>query len=612
MTITGMGAGTIAGVYDDRIAYGGGVLLASSGHMYFYLGGANSGVSCTLTFNPPLTSLSFTRITELAKDSGTAYPDWSAMVYVGATVNGSVGESAYSLLAPDVNPAKTYTFHGSGITSVTFHGNGYNFAAFGGPFIDDIVLSRTPMDMFTLSLTWNAAVGGANFQYGVINGPLASATTAKLFWASGTTTASIISGAPVIFTQNIPVGASGLSAVIPVPAANFANSPASATYVLLVLDPDNLVQESNKGNNVAALALCPVRLLQKPKFSNLGYDESGLTLSMKAAIAFFDSAVGSANIVKTSGYRSQPYQDHLYEIWSHANALRQVSGIQVVTEGPPHDDGPLQFAAIPGCPACQAEVDELNTEIRDHFPKTFPSIVVKHSLHTDGNAVDWTISGYTDAQIKTMDSNNNLNWKVPGEPWHFSLKSAPLGHGVLVAVHSPVNILVTDPKARRIGYDPVTASITNEIGASATFSGLGTTPQTIEISPEEVLFGKYIVSGIGIGTGAYTIDIQVDTDDDVVDPVLTTLATGTAQAGQPLAAISPIDAIATTMRLSYSVESGNIILNGPNWVTNAVVQWTTNLASSSWNILPGTFDPVNGLLVTNSINGTKFFRLKLP
>lgn len=39
MTITGMGAGTVAGVYDDRIVYGGGVLLASSGHMYFYLGG---------------------------------------------------------------------------------------------------------------------------------------------------------------------------------------------------------------------------------------------------------------------------------------------------------------------------------------------------------------------------------------------------------------------------------------------------------------------------------------------------------------------------------------------------------------------------------------------
>lgn len=56
-------------------------------------------------------------------------------------MNGSVGESAYSLWAPNVNPAKTYTFHGSGITSVTFYGNGHNFAAFGGPFIDDIVVT---------------------------------------------------------------------------------------------------------------------------------------------------------------------------------------------------------------------------------------------------------------------------------------------------------------------------------------------------------------------------------------------------------------------------------------------------------------------------------------
>jgi hypothetical protein len=111
-------------------------------------------------------------------------------------------------------------------------------------------------ELVTKSPSWSAQ-GGVNFQYEVRNGALATATTAKLFWASGTTTANIISGAPVIFTQNIPVGASGLSAVINVPAANFANPPATATHVLLVLDPDNLVQESDEGNNVLALALRP-------------------------------------------------------------------------------------------------------------------------------------------------------------------------------------------------------------------------------------------------------------------------------------------------------------------------------------------------------------------
>ena len=352
-------------------------------------------------------------------------------------------------------------------------------------------------------------------------------------------------------------------------------------------------------------SLCPVDLLGKPKFPSLGYVESGLTLNMLAAIASFENAIGSAHITKTSGYRSTNYQAHLYEIWSNANKLRQVSGIQIVSSNP------LQFAAIPGCPACQAEVDELNAEITDHFPNTFPSIVAKHSLHIDGNAVDWTIFGYSDAQIKAIASANNLDFgKVPSEPWHFSLKTAPVGHRVLVAAHSPVNILVTDPNGRRVGYDPFTASVVNEIGTAATYSGLGTTPQTVEIDPSAVLFGEYVVSGTGTGAGSYTIDIQVDTADDVT--VQTTLATGFAQAGQQLATIPPINAIATTLRISYSVESGNLILSGPSWATNAVVQWTTNFTSNSWNVLQGTFDPVNGLVVTNQIIGTKFFRLKLP
>lgn len=110
-------------------------------------------------------------------------------------------------------------------------------------------------DLVTNSLTWDTVQGGVKFQYAVNNDALATATTAKLFWANGTTTTAIIPGAPVIFTQDIPVGTSGLSAVIPVPAANFANPPATATHVLLVLDPDNLVSESDEGNNVMALAL---------------------------------------------------------------------------------------------------------------------------------------------------------------------------------------------------------------------------------------------------------------------------------------------------------------------------------------------------------------------
>lgn len=353
---------------------------------------------------------------------------------------------------------------------------------------------------------------------------------------------------------------------------------------------------------------CPVKMLQKAKFSSLGYTQIGLTTEMLTAISGLEAAIGSGNIVaKTSGYRSQAYQDHLYEIWANANSLRKIKGIKVTSTNP------LQFSAMPGCPECQAEVEEINAEIVDHFPNSFPPKVAKYSRHSDGKAVDWTISSAIAAsQIKAIADANNLNWKVPGEPWHFSLKDSVVDNGLVVSAHSPVNILLTDPSGRKVGFDPIAATVINDIGPEATFSGVGTTPQTIEIEPSEVLFGDYIVTGTGTGIGEYIIDMEVHTKDAIADPVQTIIASGIAQMNQPLAPIAPIDAVASTLRLSYETDSGNFILRGPAWASNAVVEWATNVPASSWTELTTTFDPSIGILATNQISGTRFFRLRLP
>jgi hypothetical protein len=116
-------------------------------------------------------------------------------------------------------------------------------------------------DLIASSLTWDTVNGGADLQYTIGNAPLSSPTTAKLFWATGPAVANVISGAAVISTHTIPSGASGPSGVIHVPAANFANPPATATHVLLVLDPDNLVQESDEGNNVAAIPVLDLAIV---------------------------------------------------------------------------------------------------------------------------------------------------------------------------------------------------------------------------------------------------------------------------------------------------------------------------------------------------------------
>jgi phospholipase C len=79
-----------------------------------------------------------------------------------------------------------------------------------------------------------------------------TATTAKLFWANGTTTNDIIKNVPPISSVYIPAGFSG-------PATNriheslLSTPPTNATYFLLVLDPDNLITESKKTNNIAFL-----------------------------------------------------------------------------------------------------------------------------------------------------------------------------------------------------------------------------------------------------------------------------------------------------------------------------------------------------------------------
>jgi hypothetical protein len=163
-------------------------------------------------------------------------------------------------------------------------------------------------------MAWNLSPGGLDFSYSIDGSPLSAATTAKLFWANGPTANDILASAPIIFTRTVPAGASGPSGIINVPASAFSAPPPGATFVILVLDYENLVTESNKNNNVMALAWCPVGMLVKPKFADAGYDDSCLNPTLKAALACLESKVGVENIVKTSGCRSNPYQEHLREI----------------------------------------------------------------------------------------------------------------------------------------------------------------------------------------------------------------------------------------------------------------------------------------------------------
>jgi hypothetical protein len=90
--------------------------------------------------------------------------------------------------------------------------------------------------------------------YSVADGPTPSDTTVGLYWSKTADISGVI-GDPVA-TQPIAAGATpGAYAPSHVAADALQNPPPGAAYLLAVVDPDNLVAESDKSNNVQALAL---------------------------------------------------------------------------------------------------------------------------------------------------------------------------------------------------------------------------------------------------------------------------------------------------------------------------------------------------------------------
>jgi len=108
------------------------------------------------------------------------------------------------------------------------------------------------VDLVADSMTWDSSQGGLDFQYEVRSNALFTATTAKLYWANVTESSTNI--LDLIYSLDIPVGSYGVTSV-QLPQSLFDSRPAGATHVFLVLDPDNLVQETDESNNAKTLPL---------------------------------------------------------------------------------------------------------------------------------------------------------------------------------------------------------------------------------------------------------------------------------------------------------------------------------------------------------------------
>jgi hypothetical protein len=109
-------------------------------------------------------------------------------------------------------------------------------------------------DIIPTSLTWNIAQGGIDFSYAVTAAALEQDTTAALYWASGPTIAEALQ----LATAPFPVASSqGPVGLVHVTEAELFDvpPPVGTKYLLLVMDPDDLISESTESNNFVAVSL---------------------------------------------------------------------------------------------------------------------------------------------------------------------------------------------------------------------------------------------------------------------------------------------------------------------------------------------------------------------
>jgi Nidogen-like/Thrombospondin type 3 repeat len=230
---------------------------------------------------------------------------------------------------------------------------------------------------------------------------------------------------------------------------------------------------------------------------------------------------GAGTPTINSAFRPQAYQDHLRAIRDAATALgATVSGGQVTFT---NDD-----------PECAARRDEIAAELLNHGLGNNP--VGRTSNHGTGNAFDLRVTLPAGTNIDDLAAQAGLTRPFPvRDPVHFQpappprlapATSGPAAGPGSVIVHSPINVLITDPLGRRIGFG------VNEIGDGASDSGPGTSPERFDF--DSMAPGTYTVTGAGREDGAYSVQVLTADDDVTLDDQS---VDGTATGGRPIAPI---------------------------------------------------------------------------
>jgi hypothetical protein len=241
----------------------------------------------------------------------------------------------------------------------------------------------------------------------------------------------------------------------------------------------------------------------------VSFDAAHLDQDLLArAVAFTNLPVftqGKAVAALQAGHRPLGLQQHLY-------ALKRTWGklVSVLRGSEPPKEAE----------ACQALLDQVDVDIDRHgivrtgglgrgIPRVSPPRASEHTSVPAGG-VDVTIAPpgvLSDAEIDAFAALVGLKLALRGaDPAHFTRRetsSGPSGEWFSGLGWSTLDVLVTDPRGRRVGFDPTAGVEVNEIGEDATYSGRGTIPQVIDIV--NLVPGDYTLSAVGTDDGPFTL-----------------------------------------------------------------------------------------------------------
>lgn len=156
-------------------------------------------------------------------------------------------------------------------------------------------------------------------------------------------------------------------------------------------------------------------------------------------------------------------------------------------------------------------------------------VMVDYDPITSGIDQHWVIitGKRIDGHYQINDpANNDTDLSYYGDEI-YAARAVELSYGyhpqIQLLVHSPVELLITDPLGERIGYDPETGNIIEEIPDSQYYieepiAGEGGGGESVKVMYlSEPISGQYLLKIIGTGEGPYSIDLQTLDEDGIIN-----------------------------------------------------------------------------------------------